>query len=127
MGAAASAPSKREKVYCVAWGDGTSYRAALPSMAPSAKALVTMWPARGYASFLPLRGAADEYDWPTMPCGSARAAASPVALGEGGRGAHLARAWVRWGEGRPSRAPRRRGRSGALGQRCGRRRGCPAR
>ena len=42
-----SLPSKREKAKRVEWAVGTSYMLALPSIAPSAMALVTMWPDEG--------------------------------------------------------------------------------
>ena len=42
-----SLPSKREKAKRVEWAVGTSYILALPSIAPSTMALVTMWPDEG--------------------------------------------------------------------------------
>ena len=59
------------------YGDGVSYRAASPSIAPSAIAEVVKWPAWGYLSSKPCRGEDDEKDCPISPCGSDRAAASP--------------------------------------------------
>ena len=43
-------------------------------------ALVRKTPRSGYWSVLPYRGANEEKDCPTMPCGTERAAPSPFAL-----------------------------------------------